>query len=94
MAALIGWLNTQTIQGALEWTVMIFVSVLFHEFGHALTAVSFGQIARIDLLGFGGLTQRHGPKLNLWKEFLIVLNGPCAGLLLFIIAFRFKIGLV
>jgi len=68
--------------GILVWAIIIFISVVVHEFGHALTAVAFGQKAHIDLVAFGGLTHRHGPHLNLWQEFLIVLNGPLAGLAL------------
>jgi Zn-dependent protease len=62
------------------WAIVIFISVVIHEFGHALTAVVFGQEARIDLVGFGGVTHRQGPHLSLRQEFLIVLNGPLAGL--------------
>lgn len=65
-----------------SWMIVIFASVLIHEFGHALTAVAFGQRARIDLTGFGGLTQRRGPAISSWKDFMIVLNGPLAGVLL------------
>lgn len=74
-----GWINSQTIIGTLIWAAVIFVSVLIHEFGHALTAVFFKQRAQIDLVAFGGLTSRSGKKIKLWQEFLIVLNGPLAG---------------
>jgi Zn-dependent protease len=80
LAFFIGWINTQNVPGTLIWVAIIVISIVVHEFGHALTAVSFGQTAKIDLMGFGGVTQRKGgSKLNLWKEFLIVLNGPLAG---------------
>ncbi len=68
--------------------IVIFFSVLVHEYGHALTAVKFGQRAQIELFGLGGVTHRHGPPLKLWKDFLIVLNGPLAGFLLFLVAFQ------
>lgn len=80
LAALIGWLNSQSFYGTAIWMVIIFFSVLIHEYGHALTAMAFGQRARIELAAFGGVTQRQGgPKLKLWQEFLVVLNGPMAG---------------
>lgn len=82
---MIGWLSSGSIPETLIWAVVIFFSVLFHEFGHALTAIAFGQKAEIDLVGLGGLTRRSGPKLKLWQEFLVVLDGPFAGFLLFII---------
>lgn len=84
---MIGWLNSLTLIGTIVWSIVILLSVLIHEYGHALTALSFGQHAEINLVGFGGLTKREGPKLANWKEFLIVLNGPIAGLLTFAIAY-------
>lgn len=88
IAVLIGWISTMSVLGTVIWTFIILISVLIHEYGHALTAVAFGQTARIELVGFGGVTQRRGgSKLPFWKEFLIVLNGPIAGLLLSAIAF-------
>lgn len=82
MAALIGWLSTFNITLTVVWMPIILVSVLVHEFGHALTAVYFGQSASINLMVFGGVTQRTGGKLKLWQDFIIVLNGPLFGLLL------------
>ncbi len=64
------------------WIAVIIFSLLVHEYGHALTAVAFGQNAQIDLMGMGGLTTRKGPALSKWKDFIIVLNGPIAGFIL------------
>lgn len=86
VALLIGWMSSMNIGLTAVWGIVITISVLVHEYGHALTAIAFGQQARIELVPFGGLTHRKGPKLSLWKEFLIVLNGPCAGFLLGLIA--------
>jgi stage IV sporulation protein FB len=86
----IGWLNSMTLQGTLIWAGVIFISVLVHEFGHALTALAFGQKANIDLIGMGGLTTRSGKTLKLWQEFLVVLNGPLAGICLYFLAFYLK----
>ncbi|MCE2982169.1 MAG: M50 family metallopeptidase, partial [Parachlamydia sp.] len=79
LIVMIGWLNTQSIPETAIWAAVIFISVLIHEFGHALTAVAFGQEAEISLVGLGGLTKREGPTLAKWKDFIIVLNGPLAG---------------
>lgn len=80
VAFLIGWMSTESVAGTLIWAGIILVSVLVHEYGHALTAVAFGQKAQIELVGFGGLTQRTGGgRVKFWKEFIIVLNGPLAG---------------
>lgn len=88
MAVLLGWLNSNSIVGMAIWVPVIFVSVLIHELGHALTARAFGQDASIDLVALGGLTKRtETQRLPLHKEFLIVLNGPLAGLGLFALAY-------
>lgn len=73
--------NFQPLQ-TIMWIGVICFSLLVHEFGHALTAVACGQRASIDLVAFGGVTRRHGRALKAWQEFLIVLNGPLAGILL------------
>jgi stage IV sporulation protein FB len=71
---------------SLVWMVIIFVSVLFHEFGHALTAKMFGRKPRIELVAMGGITYHDGEKLPFWKQFLITLDGPLFGLILAFIA--------
>lgn len=85
-AAMIGWLNSGTLMGTLIWVGIILVSVVIHEFGHALTAVFFKQKTRIQLIALGGVTSFEGPKLKFWQQFLITLNGPLFGFCLFILA--------
>ncbi len=85
-AALIGWMSSQTLLGTVVWVGIIFFSVLFHEYGHALTAVAFKQRASIQLVSLGGVTSFDGPKLKPWQQFLIVLNGPLFGFGLFLLA--------
>lgn len=82
LAFFIGFMTAPHLGFAFLAVVVIFFSVLFHEFGHALTALLFQQKARIELAAFGGFTYREGRKLRLWEEFLVVINGPLAGLLL------------
>lgn len=82
MASAIGWLNSSSLAGTLIWIAIIFFSVLIHEYGHAFTALFFGQRAEIHLVAFGGVTFRQGADLSPWKQFLIILNGPLASLLL------------
>lgn len=67
------------------WMVIIFVSVLFHEYGHALTAKIFGRKPRIELVAMGGVTYHDGAKLPFWKQFLITLDGPLFGFILGIV---------
>ncbi len=80
MVLLIGFSNFGTLYSALIFALIALISVLIHEYGHALTAFFFGQEVQIELAALGGITQRRGPKLKLWQEFLVVLNGPLAGL--------------
>lgn len=97
-AGLIGWINSMgmknTFAAIVIWIFVIFVSILVHEFGHALTAKAFGQKPRIELVAFGGLTYPEGKKLRGFREFLVVLNGPLFGFCLFLIAsFLLSLGL-
>lgn len=85
-AGLIGFFNSMSLIGTLVWIVIIFVSVLVHEFGHALTSLLFKQSPRIELVALGGLTYHGGEKLPTWKQFFIVFNGPLFGFFLFLIA--------
>lgn len=87
LAAFIGWMSTYTLAGTFLAVAVILFSVVFHEYGHALTALIFKQTTRIELAAFGGFTYRQGRKLKLWEEFLVVLNGPLAGFLLFVISY-------
>lgn len=86
---LLGWINSFSLLGTALWMLVILVSVLVHEYGHALTAMAFGQTAEISLVALGGVTQRKGKQLTLWQEFLVVLNGPVAGALLAMVAYWF-----
>ena len=86
-AALIGFLYSRgSLVGTLVWIVVILVSVIIHELGHATTALFFGLRPRIELVALGGLTYHQGEKLPFWKQFFIVLNGPLFGFFLFLIA--------
>jgi Zn-dependent protease len=74
----------------LIWIPVIFFSVLFHEFGHALTALLFGRKPRIELVAMGGLTYHDGDKLPFWKQFFITLNGPVFGFMIVVAVFLLK----
>lgn len=86
VALFIAFMSTGTLGGTLLGIIVILVSVIVHEFGHALTGIFFHQKTRIELAAFGGFTYRQGTKLKLWQEFFVVLNGPLAGFLLFLIS--------
>jgi hypothetical protein len=65
------------------WTGVVFVSVLFHELGHASAGLAFGLEPRIDLHGMGGTTSwAVNRKLSTWRRVAISLAGPMAGFLI------------
>ena len=56
IAAIIGFSWASQPSRALIWIGVIFVSILIHELGHALTARGFGSEVAIELNAVGGLT--------------------------------------
>ncbi len=83
---MLGWLSTSSVIGTIIWALVALFSVLLHEYGHAISARMFGQRSEIHLVALGGVTQRYGKNLSPWKEFIIVLNGPLVGFIVFFIA--------
>ena len=66
---------------ALIWTVVVFVSILIHEFGHATAARAFGAEPSITLHALGGLTQFEPRGMSRPQRWLVSFAGPAAGLL-------------
>ena len=77
IAALFG-LSAGFNLGALVWVIVVFVSVLIHELGHALTALLLGVRSSIRLYSFGGLTIPEA-RLSRAGEIVMSLAGPFAG---------------
>lgn len=77
-------LHTPTlILVAVCWMLLVSLSVLVHELGHATVARMFGAKPTIHLVGLGGLTRAEGvEQLEWWKDVLFTLAGPAAGLAL------------
>jgi Zn-dependent protease len=68
----------------LSWMLIVFVSVLIHELGHALASRLFGYRPSIALVWMGGHTlpdDRPGP-LPWKRDLLITAAGPFFGLML------------
>jgi len=82
LALLIGWLASAAPWQIFVWVFVVFISVLVHELGHALSARFWNQRTHIELGPFGGLTVRHGPSLGLFREFIVILMGPLCGFFL------------
>jgi stage IV sporulation protein FB len=65
------------------WVVIVFVSVLAHELGHALTGLLFGLQPSIQLHAMGGTTSwAVARSQSVGRRILISLAGPGAGFLL------------
>lgn len=56
--------------------LVLIVSLLFHEYGHALAAKKFERVPQITLEGFGGYASYDGRELPEKHHFLIILCGP------------------
>jgi stage IV sporulation protein FB len=72
-----------------EWALVLLVSVMIHELGHALTGIAFGLAPRIDLHGMGGTTswtQARGA-LTPAKSVLISVAGPLVGIVVGVLTF-------
>ena len=59
---LLGWVSGFQRPATMAlWAGVVFVSLLVHELGHALTARSLGSNVAIELNGLGGLTRWTAP---------------------------------
>jgi len=67
--------------GVLIWVVVVFVSILVHEFGHAFTQRYFGGHPWVTLYSFGGLASCNDCDRSPRAQLLISLAGPAAGFL-------------
>ncbi|WP_434391149.1 M50 family metallopeptidase [Melittangium boletus] len=62
------------------WVGVCFVSILIHELGHALAAMTLGSdLVHIRLYEFGGLTTHQ--VISRWRDVAVTAAGPLAGFL-------------
>jgi Zn-dependent protease len=80
----LGWTGEgTTLPDLILWTACVFVAILIHEFGHALTARAFGaRDGRVVLYVMGGLAINTGG-LSRGQRVLELLMGPGAGFVAF-----------
>jgi len=82
VAALFG-IRLEPVWVVFAWVVIVFVSVLVHELGHALTYRALGQRSSIVLHGFGGFTVATGGGrrvLSKPKSIFVSISGALAQL--------------
>lgn len=78
IAAILGAGGSPSMIDIALWGAVVTVSILVHEFGHAIAAKYFGASPSISLMSTGGLTT-HGPMDSRLREVLVILAGPGAG---------------
>lgn len=83
IAALIGFTSRRPIVYLVAWVAIVFVSILIHELGHAITARSYGAEVEIELNGIGGLTSWSvpGKELGPGQRALVAAAGSGVGVL-------------
>jgi Zn-dependent protease len=80
-AVILGY--SDDLPAVVSWVVVVFVSVLVHELGHALVGKALGGRPEIQLEGFGGVTfPRLAAPATPSRQIVLSLAGPFAGLLL------------
>jgi Zn-dependent protease len=68
----------------LIWVLCVFVSILVHELGHALTARSYGWHPEIVLHAFGGYASYFPTwRISTFQRVAAIFAGPGAGFILY-----------
>jgi membrane-associated protease RseP (regulator of RpoE activity) len=81
ISAALGW-HDHDIPLTLLWVVCVLVSILVHEFGHALANKAFHSRPWIVLWGLGGLCYSDGERQTPMQRLAVILAGPGAGFVL------------
>ena len=86
VSAVMGWSRDYRL--VLLWIGCVFVSILIHEMGHALTAAHYGWNPHVVLYSFGGYAA-YVPTWNrsTARSILVTFAGPGAGFVFFGILF-------
>jgi Zn-dependent protease len=74
VAIMLGPMDKDTI----FWVPVVFISILVHEFGHALVAKAFDWRPAVLLYSFGGLAFHDPHPESPGKRILVLLCGPFA----------------
>ncbi|MBO6067057.1 MAG: M50 family metallopeptidase, partial [Kiritimatiellae bacterium] len=76
-------LNAHSLSLGVAGALMLAVSIVAHELGHALTAAAFGYKTRdITISLLGGCASLIALPRTAWKEFLTAIAGPAVSFLL------------
>ncbi|HUP70035.1 MAG TPA: site-2 protease family protein [Acidimicrobiales bacterium] len=81
LSVFMGLTGGRGVEGAAVWVIVVGISILVHELGHALTFRAFGVSSSVLLYAMGGLTvPEQGPRLRPGQDVLVSLAGPGVGL--------------
>lgn len=82
VAALLGLSASGRMEAVVAWVLIVFISILIHELGHAFTAIAFGSEVAIELNGLGGLTRWNPPggELSPGRRAVVAASGSAVGL--------------
>lgn len=69
--------------------IVLILSLLVHEYGHAMTAYYFGKSPEITLEAFGGNAKYNNYGITPKQKFLITLNGPLFESFLIVLSYYF-----
>lgn len=81
------------LSGMLNKIIIVFLTVLFHELAHSITALKNGlEIEEIELLPFGGVAKLKGLlRTDPWVDTSIAICGPVFNLVVAVITYFFYI---
>ena len=76
-------MTPERYQGVFIWVGVCFVSIMWHELGHALTARKYGARPEIMLYGLGGLASYPSSvRMTRNQRLKVIAGGPGFGLML------------
>lgn len=83
IAVLLGFSGIQEPAFIVAWVLIVFVSILIHEFGHAFAARSLGAEVAIELNGIGGLTRWSVPAAHFGpgRRAFVAFSGSAVGVI-------------
>ena len=84
--------SPQAVLLLLVWMLVVLVSILVHELGHALAGRRYGATPEIRLHGFGGMAVMHGGRFNRLQSILVSAAGPAFGFALGVLVLLVYLG--